>query len=236
MALVVSLQMQGFKNPSIFALEYEHVPNAKFPEQFSEVAAGWMYLVSKVPNSHLVLSGDSNGATLALSLLLHMANPSTSLPFVSFFPPAGAVFISPWLYSQYDRKDNPNDYLCTKLLNKYAILYSGKPKETVDVYQSPGMCRSKAWWAKAFPISGIYLMYGRDEIMVEEIEEFGVMLEQAGKIRLEGEIGQVHAWPIVELFVGRKMDEREAGVEAISCTLAYMLLWKSSFASNANAK
>lgn len=236
MTLVVALQMQGFRNPAIFALEYEHVPNAEFSEQFSEVAAGWMYLVSKCPNSHLVISGDSNGATLALSLLLHMAKPSHSLPLVSPVLPAGAVFISPWLHSKYSRKKNQNDYIGPKLLEKYFTLYSGKSKDCIEVYESPGLCKSRAWWAKAFPIAGIYLLYGRDELMAKEIEDFAMIIEQVGHVRLEGEIGQVHCWPIVELFVGRTMDERESGIEAITSTLAYMLLWKSSFTSNPNIR
>lgn len=230
--LVVSLQMQGFKNPAIFAIEYEHVPNAEFPEQISEIAAGWMYLVSQFPNSHLVISGDSNGATLAISLLLHMANPSDALPLVTPVPPAAAVFMSPWAFSKYDRHDNKVDYLNTKLLDQYATLYASTVGDYLEVYQNPGLCKSRAWWTKAFPVTGIYLLYGRDEIMAKEIEDLALVLEQVGQVRLEGEIGQVHAWPIVQMYIGRTMEDREAGVEAIANTLAYMLLWKSSFATS----
>lgn len=230
--LVVSLQMQGFKNPAIFALEYEHVPNAEFPEQLSETAAGWMYLVSQFPNSHLVLAGDSNGASLAMSLLLHMANPSNALPLTAPVPPAAAILISPLAFSKYDRKDNKVDFLNVKSLDHYARLHTSDPSEFVEVYQSPGICRSKAWWAKAFPVMGIYLMYGQEEILAREIEDMSLVLGQVGKVRVEAEVGQVHSWPIVQMFIGRTIEDRETGVEAISCNIAYMLLWKASLTTS----
>lgn len=220
--------MQGFRNPAVYALEYEHVPNADFSDQLTETAAGWIYLVSRFPNTHLVMAGDSNGATLVMSLLLHMANPGNSLPLTTPVAPAAAVLISPWAFTTHDRKDNKVDYINVKELNQYARLYSSSASEFLEVYQSPGLCRSKAWWAKAFPVMGIYLMYGQDEIMAKEIEDLSVVLSQVGRVRVEREIGQVHAWPITQMFMGRTIEDREAGVEAITSNLAYMLLWASS--------
>lgn len=228
--LVVSLQMQGFKNPAIFALDYEHVPNAEFPEQLSETVAGWMYLVTQFPNSHLVLAGDSNGAALAMSLLLHMANPARSLPLTTPVPPSAAILISPWAFSKYDRHDNKVDFMNVKALDHYARLYTPNPKDHTEVYQSPGLCKSKAWWAKAFPVTGMYIMYGEDEIMAQEIEDMSLVLSQVGRVRVEGEVGKLHAWPIVQMFIGRTIEDREAGVESISSNLSYMLLWKASLA------
>lgn len=223
--------MQGFKNPAVFALEYEHVPNAEFSEQLAETAAGWLFLVSQFPNSHLVMAGDSNGATLVMSLLLQMANPANALPLMSPIPPAAAVLISPWAFSKYDRKDNTVDFMSVKILDNYARLYSSNPSNFVEVYESPGLCRSKAWWTKAFPVTGIYLMYGQDEIMAQEIEDLTVVLSQVGQVRAEKEPGHVHAWPIVQMFLGRSIEDRESGVEAISNNLSYMLLWKASLTS-----
>lgn len=220
--------MQGFKNPAIFALDYEHVPNAEFEDQLAETAAGWMYLVSKFPNSHLALAGDSNGATLAMSLLLHMANPANALPLTNPIVPGAAMLISPWSFAKYDRQDNTVDYLNVKALNHYARCFCSSPSDFIEVYQSPGLCKSKAWWTKAFPVTGIYLTYGQDEIMAQEIEDLALVLSQVGPVRIEKEAGQIHAWPIVQMFTGKSIEDRESGVESIATNLAYMLLWKAT--------
>lgn len=220
--------MQGFKNPAIFALDYEHVPSADFPEQLSETAAGWVYLVSQFPNAHLVMAGDSNGASLVMSLLLHLANPANLLPLTTPVVPAAAVLISPWAFAARDRKENEVDYMNVRSLNHYSVLQSSDATELLQVYQSPGLCKSKAWWTKAFPVTGIYLTYGKDEVMAQEIEEISFVLNQAGQLRVERETGQIHSWPIVQMFLGRTIEDREAGVEAVSGNLAYMLLWEAS--------
>src|SRR3954471_17175012 len=64
-----------FQNPAIFALEYTLVPDASYPAQLYQTVAGYEYVLSMIQDpSKICVSGDSAGATLILSLLLHIAS------------------------------------------------------------------------------------------------------------------------------------------------------------------
>ena len=98
----------GFQNPAVFALEYTLVPDGTFPKQLHEAIAGYDHVVSVVGDaSKICISGDSAGATVQMSLLLHIANReydqskmnesgSWQLP-----RPGMAAFISPWYHSAH---------------------------------------------------------------------------------------------------------------------------------------
>lgn len=69
------LKKAGYENPSIFALEYTLVPDDSFPKQLEEAIAGYEHVLSMVGDPGKVcVSGDSAGATIIISLLLHLAN------------------------------------------------------------------------------------------------------------------------------------------------------------------
>lgn len=85
------------------AVEYDLVPQARFPTPLLQVLRCYAHLleVERVPASSIVMAGDSAGGNLVLSALLCLAGQATpevaerawhDLPL-----PAKAVLISPWL-------------------------------------------------------------------------------------------------------------------------------------------
>jgi acetyl esterase/lipase len=225
--MLVSLRMQGFRNPAIFALDYTPVPEVSFNGQLAEATQGWDYLVQNYTDCPIAVAGDSNGATLALSLLLHIARPYPSAPLVAKKPDA-AVLISPWTQLFSVKQSNKSDYLSPKLLLRYAEKYVGEVGDTTNVYYSPGLCRSREWWTQAFPELGIYLTYGQEEILAPEIEQLEGILSKCGRIKIEAQPNQIHAWPVIMNFLGRDRQSREAGIELTTSNLAKMVLWHSS--------
>lgn len=219
----VSLQLQGFRNPAIFALEYPPVPKARFEEQLNHAVAGWNYLCTTMDDTNLVIAGDSTGATLGLSLLLHIAHPSPDVEAVDRRKPIAALFASPWtdLYSTI--KPTRSDYLTPKILHKYAVSYTGN--DHTNVYKNPGLCKSKEWWTKAFPQFGMYITFGSEEMLGPSIVRFAYSIRSCGQIKAAAQQNQVHAWPIVMNYIGRSKDERESGIEDLVSNLARMILW-----------
>ncbi|KAL8634285.1 MAG: hypothetical protein Q9228_008121, partial [Teloschistes exilis] len=69
------------KSISILALDYGLVPEHPFPSQLAEAAAAYNYLLheARVPPEKIVIAGDSAGGHLALSLLVHLQKPLTSV-------------------------------------------------------------------------------------------------------------------------------------------------------------
>ena len=200
MACLSLLKDHGFQNPSIFALEYTLAPDAIYPSQVLETIAGYRYLVSKVGNYEKVcVAGDSAGATLITSMLLRI--PSQEGTNISL--PGCSVLISPWVTLISDKKScSASDYLDKDVLHKYARLYAGKTDPS-ELIQSPGNCTDAIAWLKSSPSKGWLIIYGSEEVLRPEVEDFADILQEAGvNVEVEEIPGAVHAWPIVEFYLG----------------------------------
>lgn len=250
--LVHALQLQGFRNPAVFALDYVHAPMSGFAGQLSQASMGWNYLIRTYPDSNLALLGDSTGASLGLGLLLHIAKPAFQVTPAAPTKPHGAVFISPICQSfhraagsdpyvnfspgvsLYSKIYKNTDYMTPELYSNYGKLLGVYQHLTIpenallELYQNPGLCRSREWWGRALPSLGTYIIYGDDEILRPEIEEmyFNLMRSGGGNIRVAGERGQLHNWPVFQLMAGRSVEDREAGIDSIAINLAHMILWR----------
>jgi acetyl esterase/lipase len=218
------LKQAGYKNPSIFALEYTLVPDGSFPKQLEEAIAGYEHVLSKVGDPGKVcVSGDSAGATIILSLLLHLANMSRHADVMDevakwHLPkPALAVLISPWVTLVSDRHSNTrSDYLDTKRLHIYSQEYSGKYISSHDRLLSPGQCRDISWWRRACPPSGLFMEYGNEEVFAREIEDLVQFWKRNGiKVTGHGEYGGIHAWPVASLFLSSQSNTRLRGVNTL---------------------
>ncbi|KAI9799054.1 MAG: hypothetical protein M1833_004248 [Piccolia ochrophora] len=208
----------GYRNPAILALEYTLVPDAVFPTQLHQVIAGYTHLLSLAGDdaSRICVSGDSAGATLILSLLLHLgrAQPATEKRTAT---PGFATLISPWvtLVSAKNRNTR-SDYLNADSLHLYARQYSGPNASLDDPMVSPGKCKDVAWWRRAAPQNGLFILYGAEEVLAPEMEELIRLLDRADVstvVREEEE--SIHAWPVATLFLGESKAERQKGLRDI---------------------
>lgn len=201
------------------------MPDSSFPTQLEEVVHGYDHVLAMAGDPSIVcVAGDSAGATLILSLLLHLADPVSlkkgqPLPGLSrqLEKPSMAVLISPWptlLSSRYE--NNASDYLDAPTLQIYGNQYALDAAWTTDPLASPGTCKDVNWWKKASPKQGIFIAYGEEEVFAPEIEELVKFLDEAGTlVASEAEAGGVHAWPVASLFLSSSTTQRLKGLRSI---------------------
>lgn len=204
----------GYRNPALFALEYTLVPDASFPTQLKQTIAGYEHVRSTIDDaSRICLSGDSAGATLVLSLLLHIAKS----PYHEKRRPGFAILISPWasIVSPTNR-DTPSDYLNADSLELYGRQYAGSESNLKNPLVSPGVCKDREWWSKASPSAGLSFLYGSEEVLGPETRILIALLRKSGcHVSVREEPGGIHAWPVATLFLSDTQEERQKGLRDI---------------------
>ena len=214
-AWVTLLKEAGYQNPTIFGLEYTLVPEAAYPTQLEQTVAGYEHVCSLVDNQKRVcVGGDSAGATLLLSMLLHNAKRSDHKQR----RPAFATLISPWttLFSSQNR-NTASDYLNSQSLHLYGSQYAGSVHNLENPLVSPGVCRSGTWWANASPVAGFGVAYGSEEVLGPELRDLIVFLRKNGcGVSVREEPGSIHAWPVVTMFLSDTKAERQKGLRDLT--------------------
>ncbi|CAZ85417.1 unnamed protein product [Tuber melanosporum] len=212
------LKESGFSNPAIFAVEYTLVPDKRYPVQLQEIISGYNHVLSITGDpGKVVVSGDSAGGALILSLLLHVGNRCPQKK------PSFAALISPWTHivSKLNR-DAPSDFLSVSRLHEYGRLYAGSEK-LWNPMVSPGFCMDISWWRKAMPVRGVHFYFGSEEIFYESIKALAKRLSGVGSVVCR-EDENLHAWPFAVLFLGAHEKERGRGLRRISSDIAGTLL------------
>lgn len=74
----------------VFAPRYRLAPQFPFPCALQDCLAAYLYLLTVVPPSSVILAGDSAGGGMVVSMLVTLRDRDVPLP-------AGAVLISPWV-------------------------------------------------------------------------------------------------------------------------------------------
>jgi acetyl esterase/lipase len=228
MAWISLLQNAGYQNPAIFALEYTLVPDAAYPTQLEETISGYEYIYSITgDSSRICVAGDSAGATLILSLLLHIAKS----PEYKKRRPGYATLISPWVTVVTSKNRNTaSDYLDAGSLHLYGRQYATSELNLQDPLVSPGICKDLDWWAKASPSSGFCILFGSEEVFGPEIRGFVAVLRKSGcAVQVKEEPGSIHAWPVVTLFLSDTQEERQKGLRDLTKMIKQNIevLWES---------
>ncbi len=212
------LKTSGFRSPAIFALEYTLVPDACYPTQLQQTMAGYKHVLSIIQDpSKVCVSGDSAGALLILSLLLHLTHTSDNEMEMNPIRPGMAILISPWvtLVSVKD-KNTPSDYLDADSLHLYAHQYAGQKVAINDSLVSPGNCKDVELWRQASPSKGFGFLYGSVEVFAPEIRDLIMLLHKTGaNVDSREEEGGIHAWPVASLFLSGTREGRQKGLKTI---------------------
>lgn len=223
MAWLTRLKDKGFRNPACFALEYSLVPENRWPTQFNETRAGYDLIRESFDDgsaAKICVSGDSAGATLILSMLLQPGSLDQEPQFNSLERPGLAVLLSPWTHLISELNSNtPSDYLDRSSLHLYAEQYGGQGARS-DAVVSPGLSIKR--WKRASPVHGYRFIYGAEEVFAPGIDETVDNIRKDGAVvkphKLEAGI---HAWPVVDLFLGESRDERLLGLDLmVECLLS----------------
>lgn len=213
-AWVTLLREAGYRNPTIFALEYSLVPDATYPTQVEQTMAGYEYVCSVTKDaSRVCVGGDSAGATLILSLLLRLARWNNDK-----LRPGYAVLISPWttLVSPKNR-DTASDYLNANSLRLYGRQYASSVANIKDPLVSPGMCKDTDWWARACPMAGFCILFGSEEVLGPETRDLIALLRSSGcDVSVREEPGAIHAWPVATMFLSETQTKRQKGLRDLT--------------------
>jgi acetyl esterase/lipase len=214
LAWVALLRDAGYRNPALFALEYTLVPDETYPTQLHETVAGYEHVLSLSQSStRIVVGGDSAGATLILSFLLHISNHSD----LRHQKPGLAIMISPWVtIVSRNNRNTESDYLNSSTLELYGRQYIGSKAAPTDPTVSPGCCKDVKKWKEASPEHGWYFLYGSEEVLGPETRDLIALLRETGKEVDEWEEkGGIHAWPVASLYLGETREERLSGLKSI---------------------
>ena len=221
MTWLAVLSKAGYNNPAIFALDYTLVPDASYPTQIREAVEGYRHVLAVAGDPNIVcVSGDSAGATLILSLLLHLSSKDgkakrygVGLPMPGF-----AVLISPWTTLVSPRHTNTkSDYLDAEKLSTYGRQFCGNEIRWDNPMVSPGCCHDAEWWKRAGPSNGFFIAYGEEEVFEPEIHDLATRLNKAGLwVGMEVEAGGIHAWPVASLFLSSTREKRLKGVNGLA--------------------
>ena len=222
LAYITLLSQAGYSNPAILALEYTLVPDSSYPTQIQQSLAAYRYLLNQIPASRIVVSGDSAGGTIILSMLLHLATSSKArqahqIPMQEqvLQLPSMAALISPWvkLIGEEDR-NTASDYLDKDSLHLYARQYASKFSAS-DPLISPGNCQDRDLWRNACPAKGFFVTYGKEEVFAPEIRNWISFLEREAGLEIGSreESGGIHAWPVASLFLSSSVAERQKGLK-----------------------
>jgi len=224
----------GYRNPAVFALEYTLAPDARYPAQIHEAAAAYQHVLHVAGNDprRVCIGADSAGATLALSLMLVLAqlrrcrraSSGRQVSGAKISPPNPelAVLISPWTSLVTDHDHNPlhkhndeHDYLDMLTLWRYAHQYASS-EHLHQAPANPGACCDDELWRQAAPRRGFHVSWGSDEILAGDASDF-VARQRSRNIAVEDMqmAGRPHAWPVASVFLAASEDERFEGLREI---------------------
>ena len=211
----LTIESSHYSNPAIFALEYSLVPDDSYPTQLNQTIAGYTYILPLVSNdsSRICVAGDSAGATLILSFLLHIAQ---SVGYMQHRP-GFAILISPWVTLVTSQNRNTrSDFLNSFSLHLYGSQYAATELNKSLPLVSPGMCTDLKWWARAAPTNGFFITFGSEEVLGPETRDLVRRLRQAGVgVRVNEEPGGIHAWVVARLFLEENLAGRVKGVKEL---------------------
>jgi acetyl esterase/lipase len=146
-----------------------------YPRQLQQAVALLDHLlhVEMVLPSSITLVGDSAGAHLALSLLLHLSHPNplaTPLKFAGSL--SGAVLVSPWVSLDTSvasmQLNRDKDVLTARSLEYWARNFLGGAD--LDAWNHPTMAPEE-WWRDLL-VDDILVLYGDDELLRDDTAVF----------------------------------------------------------------
>ena len=167
--------------------DYRLAPEHPFPAAPDDAYAVWKELTSGVDPSRIVVSGDSAGAGLALSLATRLRDEGSALP-------AGLVLISPWLDLSANRRSDAD------LVRRDVMLHPAWLERATDAYVGGADLDDPA----ISPLQGsvsdlppILVQAGTDDILVPDAIALARGVREAGgEVTLSLGNGLWHDFPM----------------------------------------
>jgi acetyl esterase/lipase len=204
-------------------LSYDLSPGAVYPRQLQQASLLIKHITTNlnIPPSNIILTGDSAGANLAMSLLSHISHPHSSVPKVTLSEPfRGVVLISPWVSFDVTahsfRHNQYKDCVGQAGGKKWsgAFLASTWPHEGKKDNYNEAATAPASWWID-LPVQedGFLIVCGEEEVLRDGIVQFKDRLVQGwGKVDFLCARGEYHDQPNIDLQLGFK--EKDEGEQA----------------------
>lgn len=233
--LAVNLLEQGFSSAACVIPEFPATPG-RFPAQEALLVRCYAHIHAQLaPECHVVVAGDSTGASLVAGLLLGLCEPSSALldalpefsraSIRALRRPSAALLISPVVGTTGPIVNSAADYITGAVLKRWAAAHA--PKEGAADENTDPLLVSHAKWARSSPECGFYVTYGALETLAPQQEAFIALLRSSGaKVRVSCRPASVHSWPILAFYTERLVDHREASLQEFSGVISRMLLWR----------
>ncbi|RVD85587.1 uncharacterized protein DFL_003905 [Arthrobotrys flagrans] len=175
-------------------LEYSLTPIARYPTQMVQSVEALRLLIEKYnyDPANIIISGDSAGGALVLSVASHILHPHPAIkPLVlpeSSPKLGGLIAMSPWtsFATEYNSMQNPTgkDVVFPYFVNVWSRWLVDRPDEprhqslpptdkkyTWDEYNQAGQA-DPSWWT-GFPAKKSIVLIGNDETLRDSIVDFG---------------------------------------------------------------
>lgn len=151
----------------------------------------------KFSPSAISLAGDSAGAHLIISLLLHLSHPAPGVPPLSVSGKlSSAAFISPWIINPNSISASLTSNADKDIIEKSAIEYwisnfLGPLDTSVEQPWACPLTAPQEWWAD-LAIGEIVVLYGQNEVLRDDTARFCEVLKtrhaQVTATEVEGEL------------------------------------------------
>ncbi|KAH8703697.1 Alpha/Beta hydrolase protein [Talaromyces proteolyticus] len=186
--LINALKKTGL-DLAIFFVAYSLTPHARYPTQLKQCVEALDYILtthSSIPVENVYLGGDSAGANVAISVLLHISHhPHASLidedndinsgthnlvETDSYL--GGIVCLSPWIDFNFDRPSEEENRKrdCISKKSELAWATSYTDNNPFDPWSEPTLAPVE-WW-RGLRAREFLVLAGSDEILLNGIEEF----------------------------------------------------------------
>jgi epsilon-lactone hydrolase len=146
--------------------EYRLAPEHPHPAALEDARHAWNALVSEADPASIVVSGDSAGAGLALSLVLGLRDGGHRLP-------AGCILLSPWLDLGRDRRATP------ELVRRDVLLRPGWLEACATAYVNPSQWRDHSvspLFAAHNGLPPLLIQVGSDELLAPDAQHLAASL------------------------------------------------------------
>ncbi|KAL4912918.1 Alpha/Beta hydrolase protein [Aspergillus aurantiobrunneus] len=198
---------------AIFSLDYTLAPKATFPKQRDEATAAYNWLRGDmvVDTSRIVVTGDSAGGHVIMSLLVGLHEQRNHNPALSDsdtdLRPAAAVLVSPWmnLHTSHPRALDLHweERLFKRSLDTHCkwILRDATPELDL-LYGNFALGReARGSWGDILP-ARTWITAGAEEfVFLYDMEDFTTQAKEDGaNVLLDVAVGQNHTWQCAEAF------------------------------------
>jgi monoterpene epsilon-lactone hydrolase len=171
----------------VFVPEYRLAPEHPFPAALDDALAAWQYVRRLRPGLPVLVTGDSAGGGLGLSLLLRLRDLGAAMP-------CGAIFLSPWTDltmsgASVEANHGKDLWLTRRHLQRWARHYlAGNDART-------------PWLSPVFAdlagLPPLLLLAGENEILLDDALRVADAATRAGTpARVLVGKGMQHDWPL----------------------------------------